>query len=338
MSLTWRYIKRIIKNINNEDYKKWVLYGQEDPYDVKFESLGNSLRDKNVLIIKNGSSNHGFFAEFRTTLNCLSFAERFHFAPYVYYNKDFCYAEEIAVNGTKNPFEYYFEQPAGLKYDEVMSAKNVVYAPEFHGDVAEELNKNCFSYEISEEYINHMAEIMEKYIRFNVETEKYLKKNISEILGNYKVLGIHYRGTDFKQNYNHHPVAVTLEKQIAKVKVIMESGEYDKIFLATDDVSAIELYSKTFGERVVFYKDVCRSEDNQSVAFSKSERKQHHYLLGLEVLRDMYTLANCKGLVSGMSQVSNMARIMKRALHKQYTHEEVINLGINSNKKNFTVR
>lgn len=338
MNLTWRYIKRIIKNLNNEEYKKWVLFGQEDPYSVKFEILGDSLKDKNILIINNGSPNHGFFAEFRTTMNCLSFAERFHFTPYVFYNKDFCYAEAALVNGTENPFEYYFEQPADLKYSEVMSARNVVYAPKFHGDVAEELNKNCFSYAVSDEYINHMAEIMEKYIRFNATTEKYLEQNISEILGDYKVLGIHYRGTDFKQNYNHHPVAVTLEKQIAKVKEVMESGEYDKIFLATDDVSAIKQYSQAFGDQIVFYQDVCRSEDSQSVAFSKSEREQHHYLLGLEVLRDMYTLANCKGLVSGMSQVSNMARIMKRAMHEQYTHEEVINLGINHNKNNFTVR
>ena len=338
MNLTWRYVKRIIKNINNEEYKKWVLFGQEDPYNVKFVSLGDSLRDKNILIIKNGSRNHGFFAEFRTTMNCLSFAERFHFVPYVYYNKEFCYAEDCIINGSDNPFEYYFEQPVGLKCDEVMSAKNVVYALGVHGDIAEQLNKNCFSYEISEEYINHIAGIMEKYIRFNTKTEKYLKRNISEILGNYKVLGIHYRGTDFKQNYNHHPIAITLENQISKVKEIIESGEYDRIFLATDDVRAIELYTKEFGEKVVYYEDVYRSEDNESVAFSKSEREKHHYLLGLEVLRDMYTLANCKGLVSGMSQVSNMARIMRRALHERYTHEEVINLGINHNKNNFTVR
>lgn len=335
MNLTWRYIKRIIKNINNDEYKKWVLFGQEDPYTVKFESLGNSLKDKNVLIIKNESSKHGFFAEFRMTLDALAFAERFHFAPYVLYGKDFCYAEEDMVNGTHNPFEYYFEQPAYLNYDEVMKAKNVVYASIHHEKIAEQLNQNPITYEISEEYINHMALIMKKYIRFNAETKKYLENNISDILGNHQVLGIHYRGTDFKQNYNRHPVALSLENQISKVKEIMESGEYDRIFLATDDVSAINLYSKTFGEQVVYYQDVCRSEDKQSVAFSKSEREHHHYLLGLEVLRDMYTMANCKGLVAGLSQVSHVARIMRRALEGRYVHEEIIHLGINSNKNNF---
>lgn len=338
MNLTWRYIKRIIKNINNDEYKKWVVFGQEDPYTVKFESLGNLLKDKNILIIKNESPKHGFFAEFRITLNCLDFAERFHFEPYVFYGKDFCYAEKSLINGSYNPFEYYFEQPTGLKYDEVMSASNVVYAPNFHGDIVEQLNQKPFSYEIDEEYIDHMAGVMKRNIRFNAETKNYLEKNIGEIIGNRNVLGIHYRGTDFKQNYNRHPVALTLENQIAKVKEIMESGEYEKIFLATDDVSAIEQYSKTFREQVVYYQDVCRSEDNKSVAFSENKRKHHHYLLGLEVLRDMYTLANCKGLVSGVSQVSNAARIMKRSLGERYTHEVVINMGINHNKKNFTLR
>ena len=48
---------------------------------------------------------------------------------------------------------------------------------------------------------------------------------------------------------------------------------------------------------------ICKGAGTE-VAFEKSGRKKHKYRLGLEVLRDMHTLAMCDGLVVGISQVA----------------------------------
>jgi hypothetical protein len=335
MGLTWKYIKRVVKKINNDDFKRFVLELDTNPYLVEFKKLGDKLPEKNVLIIKNDDSGHGFFAEYRMTLNYIAFADRYHFEPYVLYDKSYRYAETGHILGTDNPFEYYYEQPSKLAKSDVLEAHNVVFARNAHGDMAESLNEKCCSYEISEEYISYMADITQKYIRLNATTKRYLENEIQKILGNTKVLGIHYRGTDFKQNYNNHPVAVTVEKEIEIAKDLLQKYSFDKVFLATDDMQAIQRFSEAFGDKLVYYDDVYRGSNDVSVAFSNDSRENHHYHLGLEVLRDMYTLAACDGLIAGMSQVSNIARITKRATGHDYQVVNIINQGINSNNKKF---
>ena len=45
---------------------------------------------------------------------------------------------------------------------------------------------------------------------------------------------------------------------------------YEQIFLATDSLEAITLFQKEFGDRLVFYQDVQRSDGNIGVQYSES--------------------------------------------------------------------
>ena len=51
----------------------------------------------------------------------------------------------------------------------------------------------------------------------------------------------------------------------------------------------------------------------------------------------MWTLAQCDGLVSGLSQVSSCARIVKESQGKQYIDLKIIDRGINHNNNKFSV-
>ena len=51
-------------------------------------------------------------------------------------------------------------------------------------------------------------------------------------------------------------------------------------FLATDDSEAIDRFRETFGEKLVYYRDVIRSSGDETVMKSREERESHHYLLG----------------------------------------------------------
>ena len=50
---------------------------------------------------------------------------------------------------------------------------------------------------------------------------------------------------------------------------------------------------------------------NETVMRSINKRANHHYKLGYEVLRDMYTLSECQGIVAGLSNLSIFFRICK---------------------------
>ena len=96
-------------------------------------------------------------------------------------------------------------------------------------------------------------------------------------------------------------------------------------------------FRETFGDKVKAYQDVFRDEGgDESIAFSVSDRAHHKYLLGLEVLRDQYTLTHCDGLVCGYSNVTFLARIMRKGwLNKDYKDYILINNGLYHNNNRF---
>ncbi|MDE7327733.1 MAG: hypothetical protein K2N63_15890, partial [Lachnospiraceae bacterium] len=111
-------------------------------------------------------------------------------------------------------------------------------------------------------------------------------------------------------------------------KCISGGGEYEQVFLATDSLEAIELFKKEFGDILVFYQDVQRSDGDVGVHEIENSRKNHHYLLGMEVLRDAYTLAACDSLVAGLSNVSFAAQYIKAANGSEYAEVVILDQGL----------
>ena len=86
---------------------------------------------------------------------------------------------------------------------------------------------------------------------------------------------------------------------------------------------------------MLYYSDVMRSNDRKSVAFHASSRVNHKYKLGLEVIRDMYTLSKCDGFVAGISQVAVCARINKLSRKEKYQDLIIIDKGIQKSGRLF---
>lgn len=306
-----------------------------DHYNMVYvESYGTKKSTEPVFLIDMEESHSGFFAEHNRLLALLYFADKYDMKPVVRFHPGYCYAEQHEVNGTTNPFEYYFEQPAGIALEDVWSYKRVFRSRKENSYEVNHLCEDANGYMRSEKYLTEMARITAKYIRLNAPVKKKLDQEMQELIGAGNVLALHIRGTDFKQNYNGHPVQVGIDEYLDKTLQILQKNPYEKIFLATDDAEAIEEYQKQFGDKVLFYRDVVRSSGSDTVMHSEIPRENHHYLLGYEVLRDMYTLAACDGLIAGLSQVSYAARIQKKSTGKEYRDLVILDKGINYHKKN----
>lgn len=306
-----------------------------DRHDLIYvESYGDKRISDTVFFIDMEESHSGFFAEHNRLLALLYFADKYDMKPVVRYHAGYCYAEKHPVNGTDNPFEYYFEQPAGIGLDEILSCKRVFRSRKENSYEVNRLCDDPNGYSRSEEYLNEMARITAKYIRLNSVVGTKMNEEIHRLLGDGKILAAHVRGTDFKQNFNGHPVLISADEYLEETVRTFEAGGYEKVFLATDDSTALKKYQERFGEKVVFYQDVVRSDGNDTVMHSDVPRENHHYLLGYEVLRDMYTLAACDGLIAGLSQVSYAARIQKKSTGKEYRSLVILEKGINYHKKN----
>lgn len=316
------------------EFQEHVLEAYQNPEYLHLNSYGDEYKGETIYLVDEQGNGVGFFAELGVTLIKLYFADERGFTPYVCWGENYLYYEPEGIEGEKNAFLYYFAPVSHI--ERISRARHLVRSEMRHYEQVKALF-GAVSYDVSEEYVDAMADMLKKYIRYNAKTETYLENQYRKLLGEHKTLGVHYRGTDFRKQYNNHPVAVRIEQTLEEVRKLLADSRYEQIFLATDEQSAVDIFQKEFGNRVKVYSDTFRDEGGEdSIAFSNAERKNHKYLLGREVLRDQYTLTNCAGLVCGYSNVTFLARIMRRAwCEKEYDDYVLINNGIYHNNNNF---
>lgn len=316
------------------EFQEHVMEAYRNPDYLHLYSYGEEYSGETIYLADEQGGGMGFFAELGVTLIKLYFADERGFTPYVYWGERYLYYEADGIEGEENAYLYYFAPASHV--DSIQRAKHVVRSEMCHYEQVKALF-GAISYDVSEAYVDAMADMLRKYVRYNEKTLHYLKEQFYMLLGDKKTLAVHYRGTDFRKQYNNHPVAVRIEQALEEAKKLLQQKGYEQVFLATDEKEAVLRFQEAFGDKVKIYEDVFRSETgNDSIVFYKSEREHHRYLLGLEVLRDQYTLTNCDGLICGYSNVTFLARIMRRGwLGKEYEDYVLINNGIYHNSNNF---
>lgn len=337
--MSWKseldFLKYCFSKRKDTRFVKNVMSVSGDYSLVNMEEMGGPIEGGYIYYIKPEPSYSGFFADHNRLLSLLYYADYYGMKPVVEYGENYTYKEEHPVNGTSNPFEYYFEQPANIKPEQLKEYKGVLHCRKENAALAGLLNNGIGGgYGMSEEYITALGKVSQKYIRLNSEVKPFIEKDIGDLKQGKRMLGVHVRGTDFKRNYNGHPICITAEEYLEETKKVYTNKKYERVFLATDDLNTIQLFRDEFKDSLFFYQDVIRSEGDETVMKSEAQRENHHYLLGLEVLRDMMTLAECEGLIAGLSQVSYSARIQKKSYGKEYEDMSVLFKGINAHGEN----
>lgn len=292
---------------------------------------------KPIYHIHESGSRCGFFAMFRKWLEYLYIADIRGYLPYVDAGDDFEYKENVLINNSSNAFEYFFEQPCGIKSEE-LEDNTVIMSELPHRKMVELVfNGITNNYYFSDLYCEQMAKILSKYIVFNATVDEYVKNESKNLLqGNVKYLGVHFRGTDFRVQYNNHPVFVTEDDYFEKIDKLLDE-RYDALFLATDDANSLAKFKKRYGNNCIYFDDINRNYNQRSLLFEDGKRELNKYKLGIEVIRDVYALTRCHGLVSGYSQTSLAARIFKLSYGEKYDDCVLINKGIVNNDKEFLI-
>ncbi|MBQ8635111.1 O-fucosyltransferase family protein [bacterium] len=321
------YLQRCIRRINDNAFVDEVLEIGKNPLRINIQKLGDKNDGKLVYIAQTMGCD-GFFAELRYLLNELYFADKLGLVPVLTMSEKSSYAEKEPINGTTNPFEYYFLQPTDISLETAKKSFAVVE----HNWIQKHFIKADLGYKSGyapiDEYFDVMSKLMKKYLRFNEDTKNKVCKVAKELIGDAKTLGIHIRGADFKRHYDNHPNMVTIEEYATSVEETLKQHNFEKIFLATDDSEAIETFAAKFGDKLVYYKDVIRTSGDETVMKSEVDRPLHHYHLGLEVIRDSYTLSICDGLIAGLSNVSIFSRLMKQSEGLKYDYLKILDKGI----------
>ncbi len=317
------YIKLIGKGLLRKKERTEILDVINNPNIVKFCSLGTLNSDKIIYIVRIDAKS-GLCALLKNMLELIRFADQYGFVPVVEFSKNIIYTEEDGFMGTSNPFEYYFEQPMSVSLKEAHASRNVVFSNIRH------INSfaSSLGYEISNEQIFELGRIYKKYIRLTKDLDNEFKLNTFNMFDHNRILGVHFRGTDFAANYKNHPVFITAREYLSKVEQLMGKGQYDYVFLATDDQGCLDLFHDALKEKLLYTDAVMRSSQTP-LHLTKHNRRHDKYLLGKEVLSDVFSLSRCTSLIAGRSNVSIMARIVNASLQRHFNECVILDSGLN---------
>ena len=276
-------------------------------------------------IIRRPALGAGFFSNYYWVMGHVIFAKRLGYIPVVdMQNYKTLYSEDEPVDGETNAWNYYFENVGEADLEEAYESNRYVFAKE--EPLHKYANKYCdptYRYP-SSRAVEYYYPITHKYLRVKqnildaFDTEWKEKVQPGE-----KVIGVHVRGTDMKNNLGH-PMPANITYYLIEINKILETdGQIKAIFLATDEEETVKCFQREFTGRChLIINSAFRSEaqlqsHKTGIHEQKIEhpRKQHKYNLGLEVLKDAVFLNQCDYLVCGHSNITNVVIIWN---HNQF--------------------
>lgn len=332
-----KYVPTLVSYIKNPKFRNHVVALTKDPFVFRFQNFGELNPDRPICIVgmdDNGITQGGLLSELRNLIIRFALCEKFNFTPVVEFRNSL-YDEKEPIDGTTNAFEFYYKQPAGIELSAAWKSKYVYISRAIDCLGIDELR---IEYDVDEKQIKRMGELYSNYLHLNEKTEKFFVEEITVLLKNRKTLGVHMRGGDFKKLYEGHPIPVCAEEYFPYIDLLIEKKGYEQIFLATDDSYNVEKMKEKYGAKIVLYSDVMRTESEAGIHTIGHRNGYSGYRMGLEVLRDVYTLAETDALITGHSGAGLMARIIKSSKKKEYEDFILMDNGICHNNNFFPQR
>ena len=287
--------KLLVGNIAKPIIKKKEKLKDHPLYN--FHSYGKKNPNKIFYVIRR-SPGAGLFSNLIYVLNHLKIANNHNFIPVIdMQNFPTIYNEEKMVNGTKNSWDYYFKKVSKYNLNEVYKSKNVILS---HNKFYKVFTHKIYNDNDLLMLINRI--VIKKNIR--LKANKFLN---NKKIDKFKTLGIHYRGTSYKDSANH-PFPPTYNQLIKKIDTLIRLHKCDRIFLATEDQEMFDLVVKKYKNTITFYNSFRSLKDD---AFKKYTRPNHRFKLGEEILIESLILSKCKVFLFVETNVSAFVRYQR---------------------------
>lgn len=161
----------------------------------------------------------------------------------------------------------------------------------------------------------------------NSKTRAYFDDEYDDLIKGKKVLGVLSRGTDYLVTKpKNHPIQPSTEELITKAQEVAEKGDYDYIYLATEESAVEEKFNAAFPGRIIvnkrhyFDKYYKLSADRKRVLIAdvNTGRENDEYWKSLEYLSSVNLLSKCDGLVAGCCGGSRAALYVNNGAYQTW--------------------
>lgn len=236
----FNFYSKIYRNLVNKQDSKIFFDNELDYKNSKFA------------IMKRPCKICGFFSYYKVFLSCIQ----------KYIIKGFIPILEVetyptvfngykANSSTGNSWEYFFEQPFGYTYENVIKkGKNIKYINCKRDSVTPQYT-NFYKSKIAIEYWHNIAL---KFIPIKYKIIKETNKIINQLFnGSKNILGILIRGTDYiAKKPSHHPIPPDPGRVINDIKKLDKKYGYKWIFITTEDNIIREKFINEFKNKLKY--------------------------------------------------------------------------------------
>ena len=229
--------------------------------------------------------------------------------------------------GKENAWEYYFEQPFHIGLDRVYAGDNVVLSngdcvkpyPDYSINLLQKKNDKLVEWRmliklglmnIKPERIKEFSAVREKF---------FLPDDI--------ILGVLLRGDASDKKVKGQPIPPPAGFAINTISDKFEDWKCNKLLLATEDKSVVEMFKNSFGDKCVsldqIYSLCYDTEEDSSEENKPSEDKDLYFLKGKKHLLQTIFLYKCNSFVSERCPDATVTML----LVKKFEHVHFFNLG-----------
>ena len=204
-----------------------------------------------------------------------------------------------------NPWEYYFNQPFGYEYNNIMrKARNINYFECTSNKISP--NEGIF---LNKQSMNYWHILANQFIPIKNEIIIEANNIIKIIFKDSKnVLGVLLRGTDYvAMKLRFHPIPPKIKDVIKDVKLLDNKNKYNWIFLATEDNNIRDVFLRAIGikvkclltKRKIFYNYSTKKQLAYNIDFKRNLDYNKIYLLNIIILSKCldFLAANTSGTI-----------------------------------------
>lgn len=278
--------------------------------------LERIARNKNYMVIREGIWSSSYF----------NVAVANNLVGLMIYSLFRGYIPVVSINeGIEDYFhwEWYFKQPFGEIKDDAKKVincdqKRVAYVSGWKTSVDME----------SREY-RIWSYWFKRLLILNEETCRYVDDEAESLKIYQNTLGVLLRGTDYVSlKPKGHPVQPGIEEVIGEIKHALNTGGYEKIYLATDEKKLFDIVETSvsvpaLSNKRTYYDD--KYQQGLPIGTVHFDRDKDNYYKGLEYLSSMLLLSRCKGIVAGNCGGTKFACLMA---DKRFDHHCVFDKGV----------
>jgi hypothetical protein len=281
----------------------------------------NSRVTKNLpYIIEQQAYGRGLLSIASAVVCHLHVAHRYQLKPYVDLRSHYSEYKDSEYESsdqciTDNPWEYFFKPVSDLAREDLMQTSFSL-----HSSVG---FPSGYPRKMLISQVQSLRDIAATYLQPVDAIQKDVDVMIQQLRSGGPVLGVHFRGQEQK-TMPYHPLSPTRSQIFSAIDRAFDLHGFVSIFFATEDLDYHDMLKTRYGNRINCMPHFrTRSPVN---AYRIHPRFMHRYLLGREILTDTLILSRCDGLVSSISNVTEIARSINNG---RYNVDLVIDNGLN---------